>query len=314
MSSLRSFRVSPRAFVVLVRITIGVFVLITVSGAAVRLTGSGLGCEDWPTCNDNKVVAEIDDLNAMIEFGNRVISGLVAIPVVACVVAARRRDPRRRDLVRLSWAQLAVLAVEIPLGGWTVLSGLTPAIVAAHFLVAIALIAMAVVLDDRAGQPDGPPHPVVDPGVRRWTWAALAAACAVLVSGTVVTGSGPHSGDEDVGRLGLDITDAVRVHSLAMWVLLGLSTAALWFAYRGGATAEVRRRGGVLVAAVVGQAAIGYTQYAIGVPAWLVGLHILGSCIVWIALWRFHLGLVRRDAGALPGTETERPDGALVGG
>lgn len=306
MSRTRSFRVSPRAFQVIVRVTIGVFVLITVSGAAVRLTGSGLGCEDWPTCNDDRIVAELDDVHAMVEFGNRMISGLVAIPVVLCVVAAHRRAPRRRDLVRLSWLQLGVLAVEIPLGGITVLSGLTPAIVAAHFLVAIALIAMAVVLDDRAGQAEGAAHLIVAPGVRAWTSAALVAACVVLVTGTVVTGSGPHSGDEEVGRLSFDITDVVRVHSGAMWALLGLSTAALWQAYRGGAPAAVRRRGGVLVAAIVAQGAIGYTQYALGVPAWLVGLHVLGSCVVWIALLRFHLGLRTR------GEEDVASDGAAT--
>ncbi len=287
----------------IVRSTIVVFVLITVSGAAVRLTGSGLGCEDWPTCNDERFVAELDDVHSMIEFGNRLISGLVLIPVVACVVAARRRDPRRRDLIRGAWGILAVLAIEIPLGGITVLAGLTPAIVAAHFLVSMALIAMAVVLDDRAAQSDGPARDLVPPSVRTWSRAAVVTGAAVLVTGTVVTGAGPHSGDEEVGRLALDITGVARVHSGTMWLLLALSTAAMWQAYRSGAPDSVRRRGGVLVAAIAAQGVIGYTQYAIGVPAGLVALHIFGATVVWIALLRFHLGLVTRGPEVVDGAD-----------
>lgn len=295
------FTVSPRTFRMLVWVVIGVFAFITVTGAAVRLTGSGLGCEDWPTCNDDRFVAEVDDVHALIEFTNRMVSGLVLIPVVATVVAAHRRDPRRRDLTRGSWGLLAVLAIEIPLGGVTVLTGLTPGIVAAHFLVSMALIAQAVWLEDRASAGGGAGRLVVVGDARRWSWAAVSLGAIVLVSGTIVTGSGPHSGDEDVGRLPFDITEVARVHSGAMWLLLLTSCVAMWRAYRNGAPERLRRRGGVLVAAIVLQAGLGYTQYAMGVPPWLVGAHIFGSVVVWIALLRFHLGFVERDPeGAVP--------------
>ena len=292
---LRAVRVSPGSYRVIVVTTIAVFALITVTGAGVRLTGSGLGCEDWPTCNDGKVVAELDNWHSMIEFGNRMISGLVLIPVVGCVIGAMRRVPRRRDLIRRSWWLLAVLAVEIPLGGITVKMGLTPPIVAAHFLVSFALLAMAMMLYERAGSGDGPATPVVDPAVLRLSRLSVALATAVILSGTVVTGSGPHAGADDVTRLGYEVETVARIHSLLGWALLLAVTFTLGVAYRSGElTDRVRRRGTALTCAIVAQGAIGYAQYAAGVPAGMVALHVTGAVAVWLTLFHFHLSLWTR--------------------
>jgi heme a synthase len=295
-----NLEVSAASYRRIVLATIGVFALITVTGVGVRVTGSGLGCEQWPQCNDDRFVAELTDGHSLIEFGNRLISGLVLLPVVGCVLGALRLAPRRRDLVRWSLALFAVLAVEIPLGGVTVLLGLVPAVVMAHFLVSMALVAMAVVLLDRASGADGPAVAVVGRADRRLGAALVVLASLVVVTGTVVTGAGPHGGDPGVERLPLEIERVAQVHSGVVWAFLAVTVVALWRTYRQDVPAGVRRRAGQLTAAVVVQGAIGYTQYALAVPPALVALHVAGALAVWICALRHLLGLVRRDGGAEP--------------
>jgi cytochrome c oxidase assembly protein subunit 15 len=292
-------RLSPRQYE---RVTFGVlFALgfIIVTGAGVRLTGSGLGCSEWPTCESGQLVASLD-LHPMIEFVNRTITGLVSIAVILAVLGSLVRTPRRRDLTLLSVGLVAGVIGQIVLGAYAVKFGLAPALITAHFLVSIILVADAVVLHHRAATADAPPVPVVSRPVRNASRVLVASTVVVLVTGTMVTGSGPHAGDESAPRYGLAIVAIARIHSLTVWVLLFVALFTFWQLARSGAPARVDQRGRLVVGAIVAQGALGYAQYATGVPAYLVAFHILGSVLVFIAALDFHLNLWSRPTLAEP--------------
>jgi cytochrome c oxidase assembly protein subunit 15 len=292
----RSWRLqlSPDLYQKICLIALIALAFIVVTGGAVRVTDSGLGCTDWPTCEHNQFVASLDQPHAVVEFGNRIVTGAVSIAVIVAVLGSLLRVPRRRDLTWLSLGLVAGVIGQAVLGGVSVLFELAPPFVMAHFLLSMVLVLNAVVLEHRAGQPDGPPSPIVDLGSRRLGRAMVAVAVAVLVSGTVVTGAGPHGGDIKASRLPFYLPDVARVHSVTAITLLILTLVTLWRLTRRGASKEVDRRAQVLVAAILVQGAIGYTQYFTGVPPALVGLHILGATLVWIAVLRFYLGLWAR--------------------
>ena len=281
---------------------------IIVTGGAVRLTGSGLGCPDWPTCAADRVVAPWE-YHAMVEFVNRTITGLVSVAVIVAVLGSLVRQPRRRDLVWLSAGLVAGVIGQIILGGLTVLFHLAPPLVMSHFLLSMVILADAVVLHHRAGEPDdGVARPVVGPDLRRLGGLVVTAAALTMFLGTVLTGSGPHGGDEDVERLPFFVPDVARVHGISVVIFLGLVLVTLWRLRRDGAPAALLRRGEVLLAVLVGQAAVGYIQYFTGVPALLVGVHILGATLVWAAVLRFFLGFSTREAAA-PSAAAGRGDG-----
>lgn len=286
--------------------------VIIVTGAAVRLTGSGLGCSDWPTCEQDQLVAEVDDVHAMVEFVNRVITGLVSVAVVAAVLGAMWRVPRRRDLTAWAWGLVAGVIAQILLGALVVREHLPPQLVMGHFLLSMVLIWNAMVLHHRAGMDDERPLERPLPALRPHVWLMTGLAVIVLVTGTFVTGSGPHSGSEteetrdalqaqgvdvealeiddlEVERLPFDVADVARIHGLAVMVFLG---AVVWFAIRVRAgPLDVLRSTQSLLTVLVAQAAIGYVQYFAGVPALLVAIHVLGAVGVWAAVLNLHLGL-----------------------
>lgn len=274
-------RISPEAYRRITLVALVALVLIVVTGAAVRLTGSGLGCSDWPTCEQDRLVAPLE-YHAMVEFVNRLITGLVSVAVAGAVLGSLRREPRRDDLVKLSWGLVAGVVAQIVLGGVTVLLDLAPVAVMSHFLVSMLLVADAVVLHHRAGGPDqGVARPDVPGSTRALSWLLVGLTSLVLLVGTVVTGTGPHGGDPDVDRLDLAIREVVRVHGGLAW----LTTAVLLvLMYR-------TRRGGWVLAAVAAQITIGYVQYVNGVPELLVGIHVLGATLVWIAVLQLHLSM-----------------------
>ena len=284
-------RLSPRAYQRVTALALFALVAIVVTGAAVRLTGSGLGCSDWPRCEENSFVAPLE-YHAMVEWLNRLFTGLVSVAVIAAVLGSFARVPRRPDLTWWSLGLVAGVLGNAVLGGITVLTHLTPPIVAAHFLLSVYLVWNAVLLHDRAGHDGSAGLPLVAVRIRTLGRALVVVAGVVLVTGTVVTGTGPHGGDESVERLGFDITEVVRVHSLAAWAFLGLAVWTLAELRRTGTPRQVDRRAKVLVGAIVAQGTLGYTQYLTGVPPWLVLAHVLGSVLVWIAALRFDLGLV----------------------
>lgn len=266
--------------------------LIIVSGAAVRLTGSGMGCPTWPTCEDGSLVPRgATGANGWIEFVNRTFTGAVSVAVALAVLGSRRRDPRRRDLTRLSWGLVAGVFAQALLGGLVVFLHVTPVAVAGHYLLSAVLVANAVLLHHRAGEPEGLRRPTATPALVQRSRLLLGLASAVLVTGTLVTGSGPHSGDEAADRLPFAVVTVARLHSLTVWAFLAVVVVVLLQASRGDAAPDTLGRGRVLVAVIVAQGTLGYVQYAANVPEVLVGVHVLGSVLVWIAALRFHLGL-----------------------
>ena len=296
---------SPAAYRRVTLIALVALAFIIVTGGAVRLTGSGLGCPDWPNCDNGRLVAPLEK-HAMVEFVNRTVTGLVSVTVIVAVLGSLKRDPRRRDLVWLSLGLVAGVLGQIVLGGLTVLFDLAPPLVMGHFLLSIAILADALVLHWRAGQPDGAPvRPLVAPELRALGRLVTGAAALVIFLGTVVTAAGPHGGDEETPRLDVPLHRAAQIHGLAVVFLLALVVTVLVLLRRAGAPAAVQRRGALLLAVLVAQGAVGYAQYFTGVPVLLVGIHIAGAVAVWSAAVRFQLGM----AGPVG---SQRPGGAPV--
>lgn len=298
-----SLRLSPTAYR---RITVAALValcVIVVTGASVRLTDSGLGCPDWPRCEDENFFASPDDFHGMVENLNRLFTGVVAASVMLAVLGSLVRAPRRRDLTWLSLGLVAGVLAQIVWGAFTVWSGLRPEVVMGHYLLSAILIVNATVLVQRAATGGPPRHPAVPAGVLSLSRAMVGAAIVVVVTGTVVTNTGPHAGDQEAVRFGFDIAQVARLHGIAVLVLLASTIATLSTAHATGAPRAVRRRGGMLVAVLLVQAGIGYWQYLAGVPELLVGIHVLGSVLVIIAVTSVHLAMVRR-----PGLHEELED------
>lgn len=265
--------------------------VIVVTGGAVRLTGSGLGCPTWPRCTGQSYVpTQAQALHGAIEFGNRMLTFVLTVVVILTFLAAVRARHRRRSLVGLSLAALLGIPAQAVLGGITVLTGLNPWTVAGHFVLSMGLIALGMVLWHRATQGvDTPPVPVVRPELA-WLVRGLVAATAVtLAVGAVVTGSGPHAGDRHAVRTGLDPAMMSQLHADVVMLLVGMSVAT-WVALRAtAATSGVRRAAAVLIGVELAQGAIGYTQYFTGLPSLLVGAHLVGACLVWVAALRLLL-------------------------
>ncbi len=276
------------------RITFGALLslmFIVVTGAAVRLTDSGLGCSDWPTCEEDQLVAPLE-FHAMIEFVNRTITGIVSIAVILAVLGSLRRAPRRSDLTWWSLGLVAGVIGQIVLGGILVRSELAKPLLMGHFLLSMVLVWNAVVLWRRAAWPDGAEaRPRATREVILLSRMAVGAAVLALVTGTVVTGSGPHGGDPDVRPLEFFVPDVARIHGIAVILFGGIVLAMLVACRRGDAAPEVGRHAGWLLMVLVAQAAVGYTQYFTGVPVVLVGIHVAGATLVWASMIAFHLGL-----------------------
>lgn len=256
--------------------------LIVVTGAAVRLTQAGLGCENWPSCTDERLVPEWE-FHGWVEFGNRLLSFFVVTTVVLAVVGARRPQPRRGDLISLSWGLVAGVVAQILLGGITVLTDLHPLLVSGHFLLSVALLWAATMLVVKAKPAPTPAPPVVAGADVRWA-ANLTngAALTVIVVGTLVTGTGPNGGDIQAERLGFELASIARIHAIAAWVLVATSIVYAIKLQQFGP--HLARRGQLLVAAVVAQGGIGYLQYWRGVPPEIVIFHIVGAVVVWVLI------------------------------
>ena len=259
--------------------------IIIVTGGAVRLTGSGLGCSDWPTCEQDQFVPEAD-FHGWVEFGNRLLTGLVSVAVILAVLGSMARNPRRTALVRLSWGLVAGVVAQIVLGGIVVLSHLNPWLVLGHFALSIVLVGNAVVLRHRAGdhlRAAGPSTPTPSNRIRSMATGITLFSVVVLATGTLVTGSGPHAGsrDDPIPRLPFAPPDISRVHGTTVVLFLAM-VAALALAVRSDPTGErLRPRMQALGTVVVVQAAIGWTQYLTGVPELLVGFHLAGATALW---------------------------------
>ncbi|MFG2024575.1 heme A synthase [Streptomyces sp. NPDC048825] len=286
-------------------------VVIVVTGGAVRLTGSGLGCPTWPKCTDDSLTNTSEmGIHGVIEFGNRMLTYVLSAAVGWAIIAARSAQPYRRGLTRLGWAQFWVVMGNAVLGGIVVLVGLNPYTVAAHFLLSTALIAVATVMWQRTREGDSAPRPLVGKSVQQLVWALVAVTALLIAVGTVVTGAGPHAGDSrEVERIPLDWENITRLHAVLAWIVVTMAFT-LWFVLRAvDAPKGPLHRTRDLFLVLLGQGAIGYVQYFTDLPEVLVGLHMLGSCLVWIATLRVLLSLRERHEAVEvpgPGRSTER--------
>lgn len=273
---------------------------ISVTGSVVRVTGSGLGCPTWPQCFPGSMVPvehpEIAALTQWVEFGNRLLTFAVVLVAGACLLAALATRPRRARLTRLAIVQPVGVVAQAVLGGVTVLTGLAWWTVAAHFLVSMVLVWLAVQLVDAATDGAGPPRRIVPGAVRALVATSTAVLAALLVAGTLVTAAGPHAGDATAPRLGLGVQATAQVHADLLFGYLGL-LVALGFTLRAvAASTRVRRRHAALVGVVLAQGLLGGVQYWLGVPEVLVALHVLGAAAVTIAAAALWSGLTERTA------------------
>jgi cytochrome c oxidase assembly protein subunit 15 len=251
--------------------------VLVVSGAAVRVTGSGLGCPTWPRCTGGSL-ANTDQLgvHGLIEFGNRTLAVVVETVAVLLVVAVRRRAPQH---FRLALVQAAVVPLQAVIGGLLVLSGLNPYVLILHFLTSFPLIWAALLLVRRL-VPGGSDQPLL----RTLSAGLVAASGLVLVLGSLVTGTGPHAGDKKVERLPFDPREITQLHADGVFLLVGLTLATLLVAWSGPLRSWVVALAGLLGA----QAGLGYWQYFHGVPALAVGLHVAGATVIFtVAGWFF---------------------------
>ena len=285
--------VTPGAATRAFRIALGALCLIVVTGAGVRLTDSGLGCPDWPTCNGHHLVSAWQ-YHAVVEFGNRVVTVLVTVAVAGALLAAWRRVPRRTDLVWMAAGLVGGVVAQAVLGGITVLAKLAPGWVMAHFLLSMAVIALAVLLVHRSTEGDGVRTVKVGTEVVHLARALVGIGAVVLGLGTVVTGAGPHAGSTGVGRLPISPRDAAELHSGLVLLLIGATLATVLLLRVPRVPPDVARRAQLLLYAVGAQGAIGYIQYFSGVPAALVGLHVVGAIVVWVSVLRLYLSLTCR--------------------
>ena len=266
---------------------------IVLTGATVRITGSGLGCPTWPECTYGSytpVAGQAEGaFHAWIEFGNRLLTFLLLFAAVAVLIYAIRKA--RRDLIWRALLQVAGIFGQGVIGGITVLTDLNPLAVASHFILSIFLIAGAVSIVARGRSPLISIRPT-ETKVKILAHAQVLLTFVVIVIGTLVTGSGPHAGDLEAPRLKLDERVISWLHADAVIALLGVSLALLVLSE---ISPETKRRIKIFFAVTLAQGLIGYIQYVTGLPELLVIIHVLGSTLVWIAAWRIWLSITTAE-------------------
>jgi heme a synthase len=279
LARLRAVSVSPQTFRTLTYVTLALLFAIVVSGATVRLTASGLGCENWPRCGDTFLPEK--DFHAFVEFGNRVVGFIVGLVSLATAIAALKVERLPRWVAWAAWALPVTVLLQGVLGGITVLVELHPLTVMAHFLLSLVALAIAVVVVLGAQRPLARPAPRA-PSAPAWLAAALVPSALVLVvTGALVTAAGPHSGGEDIRRVG-DLDEALHVH-IGSTAVFGVTFLALVVALvlgAGRSRAELALAAGIL-AVLVTQMIIGEVQWRTELPWGLVLVHVALGTVVW---------------------------------
>lgn len=257
--------------------------LIVVTGAAVRLTGSGLGCSNWPECSAGHLTPALQ-FHGLVEFGNRLVTVVLTVAVVAAFLGSVFRAPRRRDLVWLSGGLVAGVLAQAVLGGIVVYTKLNPYVVQVHFVASMLLLVDAVVLVHRSTRDYsvGSGRLVVPRLAVRSFYGVLALLGVVIAAGTAVTGAGPHAGDASgqtvAKRIPIALRDMAELHSSLALLLIGVTVGVVVALHVAPSVPErVRRSARVLTVVMVAQAAVGYTQYFTHLPALLVEVHIVGA-------------------------------------
>lgn len=280
---------SVRRFRQIAIVTVAGVCFLTVAGAVVRLTGSGLGCDDWPNCNNERFI-DVSSGHAAIEQVNRLVSGLVGIPTLLMAIGAFRVRPVRRGLKLPSLAVFVTIFANGVVGGLAVRGDLHPFLVQSHFLLAMLSIVFGLVAIHRA-RPE-PILPRASIGVTpllTWSMVTLGALVAAsLVTGTVVTGAGPHAGDETARRYGFDISTVAEIHSVTVWVAVASFLAVVILLRRDPALfARLERNVSTWMFLAVVQGGIGYLQYFNDIPATLVAAHVAGATALWVVTVQF---------------------------
>lgn len=266
------------------------YALLMVTGGAVRLTGSGLGCPDWPSCYQHQLTANVS-FHPVVEFTNRLVTVVVTVVSALAFLMALARSPRRRDLSWLAGGLVAGVAAQIVLGGLVVLFKLNPYLVALHFLLTIVIVADAVWFYHLAGRPQTPSEPVVGRDLKLLARLQLATLSLVTVIGTMVTGAGPHAGGAGAKRVPIAFRDIAEAHSTVALFLIGLTLASQFAFHHAEAPATVIRRGRILLELMVVQGGLGYLQYFLHDAAWVVEFHLAGVTALWITGVGFFISL-----------------------
>ena len=259
--------------------------LIVLTGGAVRLTGSGLGCSNWPECSAGHLTPALQ-FHGLVEFGNRLVTVVLVIAVAASFLAMALRTPRRKDLLWLSGGLVAGVLAQAVLGGIVVYTKLNPYVVMVHFLATMLLLVDAVVLvhRDRLDYTAGSAHLLVPRALVRLYYALLALLALVLAAGTATTGAGPHAGDASgqqiAKRIPIALRDMAELHSSLALLMVGLTLGLVVALHAAGVPERVRRSARILMMVLVAQAAVGYTQYFTHLPAVLVEVHLLGATAI----------------------------------
>jgi len=288
--TVRNYRVSQRLFVAIAGSAAGCYAVLVLTGGAVRLTGSGLGCPDWPSCYQSRFTAALS-YHPLIEFGNRLITVAVSVVSIIAFLAALLLVEKRKDLTWLSGGLVIGLIAQIVLGGIVVLTKLNPYLVSLHFVLTLGVLANALVLFYRARYGRTGPGFIVD---RTLVWLSrlLLIVLTLLVSaGTVVSGAGPHAGAPGTERIAIAFKDIAELHSDIALFLIGLTLAALFAFHQARAPHLVQRRARLLFELMVIQGSLGYTQYFLHDSAAVVEIHLAGATSLWIAMVWFYLRL-----------------------
>ena len=262
---------------------------IIVTGGAVRLTGSGLGCSTWPQCEPGRFTPEFHPetaAHAFIEFGNRTLTGVLGVVALAVAVMIWRQRDRATWYRRLALVPLVGVLAQAVIGGITVLASLHPAVVGLHMLVSLVLVAVSALLLVRDRRED---RAEVDPTTRRLAGVLLAVGVLLMVLGVITTGAGPYGGDaQRAQRWALDPVLVARAHAWAVWVFLAVLAVCLWRLHRTGARDRLRRAWWALLGVTAAQGAVGYVQYFTGLPEVIVGVHLLGTGVLTATLtWAY---------------------------
>jgi len=296
---------------------------IVLTGAAVRLTGSGLGCPDWPTCYHRKITPQAS-IHPAIEFGNRMVTVALTIVVAAVLLAAWRRRPFRRDLCWLSASLVAGVVAQAVLGGIVVYTKLNPYLVMLHFLLSMVMVGLAVILLHRSRHRyDVAGLPLVPRSILIGSRAAVGLLALVLAAGTATTGAGPHAGNatgqQVAKRIPVPLRDLAELHATLAILLIGLVLGLVLALHALAVPERTKRAGRILCAVLAAQAVVGYAQYFSHLPAWLVEIHILGATSLVIGTLQFVLTLTHHPAESSPlalAAEHARggsPEEALIG-
>jgi heme a synthase len=299
--------VSPGLFRRLAVAALVMVTLIVVTGAAVRLTGSGLGCPDWPSCTQQHLTPAFS-FHPVIEFANRMVTVVLTIVVAAVVVGAFRRRPFRRDLAWLASGLLIGVLAQAGLGGLVVYTKLNPYLVMVHFLASMALVVDAVVLLHRSNRRYGPDsgRPLVPRSIRLTSRGMVGLLAVVLAAGTATTGAGPHAGNSQgqvvAKRIPIALRDMAELHSSLAILLVGLALGLVVAIHAGDVPERVRRAGRILMAVLLAQAAVGYTQYFTHLPAALVEVHVVGATVLVVGTVQFFLALTHHPVEAPAGS------------